>query len=217
MSIDKSYAVFGLGRYGTAVAKELLDNGAEVIAVDSDSKIVADAATIFPICKCADVTDPEVIRRLGISNVDTVVIAIAENFEASVMATMLCKDAGVGHIIVKCSSDIHREILNKIGADTVVFPEKDSGKRLAKSILSSGFSDLADISDEISVLELSPKPEWIGKSLRQLELRKKHSINVIALKAGEQISLIVEPDKVIEETMKLIVVANKKEILKLSK
>jgi len=217
MSINRSYAVFGLGRYGTAVAKELLDNGAEVIAVDFNSKITEEAASIFPICKCADVTDPEVIKKLGISNVDTVVIAIAENFEASVMATMLCKDAGVEQIIVKCSSDIHREILNKIGADIVVFPEKDSGKRLAKNILSSGFSDLADISDDISILELSPKENWIGKSLKELELRKKHSINVIALKSGGITSIMINPDTVIENDMKLIVVTDKKEILKLTK
>ena len=95
MSISKSYAVFGLGRYGRAVAKELIDNGAEVIAVDSNDKIVEELVGEFPICKCADVTEREVIKQLGISNVDVAVIAIAGQFEASVMATMLCKEAGV--------------------------------------------------------------------------------------------------------------------------
>ncbi|MBR4949955.1 MAG: NAD-binding protein, partial [Clostridia bacterium] len=95
MSINKSYAVFGLGRYGRSVAKELIDNGAEVIAVDHNYKIVEECSTIFPVCKCADITDSEVIKHLGISNIDTVIIAIAGHFEASVMATMLCKEAGV--------------------------------------------------------------------------------------------------------------------------
>ena len=136
MSISKSYAVFGLGRYGRAVAKELIDNGAEVIAVDSNDKIVEELVGEFPICKCADVTDREVIKQFGISHVDVAVIAIAGQFEASVMATMLCKEAGVGQVIVKCASEMHRTILEKVGADIVVLPEKESGVRLAKNILS---------------------------------------------------------------------------------
>lgn len=215
MSIHKSYAVFGLGRYGRAVARELIDNGAEVIAVDSNSKIVEDLVGEFPICKCADITDYEVIRQLGISNIDTVVVAIASDFESSVMATMLCKEAGVGQVIVKCSSEIHRTILEKVGADIVVFPENDSGIRLAKNILSSGFIDIADISEDISIIEISARGEWIGKSLAELELRKKHSINVVAINQQGNTEIDIRPDTVIEEDMKMIVIASKKEIDKL--
>ena len=215
MSISKSYAVFGLGRYGRAVAKELIDNGAEVIAVDSNDKIVEELVGEFPICKCADVTEREVIKQLGISNVDVAVIAIAGQFEASVMATMLCKEAGVGQVIVKCSSEMHRIILEKVGADIVVLPEKESGVRLAKNILSSGFFDIADISEDISIIELKAKSEWIGKSLKELELRKKYSINVIALSKNGNVEIALQPDTVIEENMKMIVIANKKEIYRL--
>ena len=215
MSISKSYAVFGLGRYGRAVAKELIDNGAEVIAVDSNDKIVEELVGEFPICKCADVTELEVIKQLGISNVDVAVIAIAGQFEASVMATMLCKEAGVGQVIVKCSSEMHRTILEKVGADIVVLPEKESGVRLAKNILSSGFFDIADISEDISIIELKAKSEWIGKSLKELELRKKYSINVIALSKNGNVEIALQPDTVIEENMKMIVIANKKEIYRL--
>lgn len=215
MSISKSYAVFGLGRYGRAVAKELIDNGAEVIAVDSNDKIVEELVGEFPICKCADVTEREVIKQLGISNVDVAVIAIAGQFEASVMATMLCKEAGVGQVIVKCSSEMHRTILEKVGADIVVLPEKESGVRLAKNILSSGFFDIADISEDISIIELKAKSEWIGKSLKELELRKKYSINVIALSKNGNVEIALQPDNVIEENMKMIVIANKKEIYRL--
>lgn len=215
MSISKSYAVFGLGRYGRAVAKELIDNGAEVIAVDSNDKIVEELVGEFPICKCADVTEREVIKQLGISNVDVAVIAIAGQFEASVMATMLCKEAGVGQVIVKCSSEMHRTILEKVGADIVVLPEKESGVRLAKNILSSGFFDIADISEDISIIELKAKSEWIGKSLKELELRKKYSINVIALSKNGNVEIALQPDTVIEENMKMIVIANKKGIYRL--
>jgi len=217
MSIHKSYAVFGLGRYGTAVAKELIDSGAEVIAVDSNSKIVEDLVGEFPICKCADITDFEAIKQLGISEIDVVVIAIAGNFEASVMSTMLCKEMGVKQVIVKCSSEIHRSILEKVGADMVVFPENESGVRLAKNILSSGFIDIADISEEISIIEIDAKSDWIGKSLKELELRKKYSINVIALTKGENVITVLQPDTIIEENMKIIIIANKETLKNLKK
>lgn len=216
MSIHKSYAVFGLGRYGKAVAKELIDSGAEVIAVDSNDKIVEDLVGEFPICKCADITDYEVIKQLGISDIDTVIIAIAGDFEASVMAAMLCKEAGVGQVIVKCSSEIHRAILEKVGADIVVFPEKDSGIRLAKNLLSSGFIDIADISDDISIIEIAPKPEWIGKSLTELELRRRYSINVIALTKNENVEISIQPDTIIEENTKITIIANKKNFINLN-
>ena len=137
MSLNKTYAVFGLGRYGSAVAGELIRSGAEVIAVDVDEDIVNTAANTIPFCKCADVTDAEVIDRLGISNVDVVIVSMASNLEASVMATTLCKEAGVPTVIAKCSNEIHKKILLKVGADKVVIPEHESGLRLAKNLVSS--------------------------------------------------------------------------------
>ncbi|MBO5370229.1 MAG: TrkA family potassium uptake protein [Clostridia bacterium] len=112
MSIHKSYAVFGLGRYGRAVATELAMSGAEVMAVDVDEKITEEVIADIPVCKCADVTDKEVISRLGISNFDTVIIAMAMRFEVSVMATMLCKEAGVETVIVKCANEVHKKYWN---------------------------------------------------------------------------------------------------------
>lgn len=212
MSINKSYAVFGLGRYGRAVVSELLNNGVTVLAVDSNKSVVDELAGEIPICKCADITEQAVIKQLGISNVDVVVISMAKNFEASVMATMLCKEAGVEKVIVKCASEAHYKILKKIGADEVVVPEHDSGIRLAKNLLCSGFLDIADISDDISILEIDVKSEWIGKTLRELELRKKYNINVIALKENENINISFNPDIILSNNMKMIVVANQREI-----
>lgn len=212
MSINKNYAVFGLGRYGRAVVSELLNNGATVLAVDINRRVVDELIGEIPICKCADITEPTVIKQLGISNIDVVIISMAKNFEASVMATMLCKEAGVKKVIVKCSNESHYKILKKIGADEVVLPEHDSGIRLAKNILCSGFLDIADISENISILELDVKNEWIGKTLRELELRKKYNINVIAIKESEKIDILVSPDVVIESNMKMIIVANQKDI-----
>lgn len=215
MSINKSYAVFGLGRYGKAVVKELLNNGATVLAVDINSKVVDEAVCEIPICKCADITDAGVIRQLGISNIDVVVIAMASSFESSVMATMLCKESGVGKVIVKCANEYHYNILKKVGADEVVFPEYESGIRLAKNLLSSGFIDIADISEDISILELEMKNEWVGKTLRELELRKKYNINVIAFKNDGKIDVAVDPDTVMNKNNKIIVMGDKNEVAKI--
>lgn len=215
MSVNKSYAVFGLGRYGTAVAQELVSSGAEVLAIDSDPQVVNDAAEFLPVAKCADITDSEVIKQLGISNIDVVIIAMASNLEASVMATLLCKEAGVETVIVKCANEMHQKILSRMGADKVVFPESESGIRLAKNLLSSGFVDMIELSDDVSVLELDLRPEWVGKSLLNLNLRKKYSINVVAIKNGNDICIDIDPERLLQQGTKLIVIADTAKLNKL--
>ena len=215
MSVKLSYAVFGLGRYGKAVAKELVENGVEVLAIDMDMNLVNEASKDIPDCKCADITDPEVIKNLGISNMDVVIIAMATNLEASVMATMLCKEAGVKTVIAKCSSEMNYKILSKVGADRVVFPESESGIRLAKNLLSSGFVDIIDLAKDVSMIELEVKEEWIGKNLMELNLRRKYSINVVAVIEGEKVDINFPPEQPLEQTMKLIVIANRNKLNKI--
>lgn len=215
MSLNKTYAVFGLGRYGLSVAKELVNSGAEVIAIDNDETRVNLAASELPFCKCADTTDIEVLKRLGISNVDTVIIAIGENIESSVMSVMLCKELGVKNVIAKISNEMHSKILIKVGADKVVFPEKDSGIRLAKNLISSGFVDAIELTDNIAMIELNVKNEWLGKTLLELNLRKKYSLNVIAIKEGKNINIEIDPKLPLSSNMKLIVIGNTSKISKL--
>ncbi len=208
MSVNRSYAVFGLGRYGRAVARELVESGAEVLAVDIDENLVNESIADIPYCKCADVTDAEVIRRLGIANVDVVIIAMATNLEASVMATMLCKEIGVKTVITKCASEMNCRILSKVGADRVVFPENESGIRLAKNLLSSGFVDIVELSKDVSMIELEIRPEWVGKSLIELKLRQKYGINVAAVLEGDSVCVNIDPNRPLESFMRLIVIAN---------
>ena len=208
MKNKKTYAVFGLGRYGTAVARELIDNGVEVIAVDAEQRIVNDAAAYLPVCKCADVTDPEVISRLGIGNIDVVIICMASNLEASVMAITLCKEAGVKTVIAKCANEMHEKILLRVGADQVVFPENESGIRLAKNLLTSGFIDMISLSSDVSVVEIDVKKEWCGKNLIELNLRKKYGFNVVAIKKGEEVNVSFNPEHPLDKDSSLIVIAN---------
>ena len=208
MKAKKTYAVFGLGRYGTAVAKELVENGMEVIAIDSEQKIVNDVAAYLPVCKCADVTDAEVISRLGIGNIDTVIVCMASNLEASVMAVTLCKEAGVKTVIAKCSNEMQQKILLRVGADQVVFPENESGIRLAKNLLSSGFIDMISLSKDVSIVEIDVKKEWCGKNLIELNLRKKYGFNIVAIKKGEKVNVTINPEQVLDKETTLIVIAN---------
>ena len=215
MSINKSYAVFGLGRYGIAVAKELVNNGADVLAVDIDEDIVNSAVADIPFCRCADITDPEVIKQLGISNVDVVVIAMANNLEASVMSVILCKEAGVKMVIAKCADEMQGKILYKVGADKVVYPEYESGVRLAKNLLSAGMVDIIDLSEDISVIEIPVREKWVGKTLIELDLRKKYALNIIAIRNGEDILINVDPNVQLSNEMQLVVIINKTNINKL--
>ncbi len=215
MNLNKTYAVFGLGRYGKAVARELSEDGAEVLAVDLSEEVVNAASLEIPYCKCADVTDPEVIKQLGIANVDVVIISMASDLEASVMATMLCKEAGVKTVIAKCSSEMNCKILKKVGADRVVLPENESGIRLAKNLLSSGFMDIIELSKDVSMVELEVKPEWVGKTLIELSLRKKYSINVVAIVQGKEVSTNINPEEPLHPEMKLIVIGNTAKLNKL--
>lgn len=216
MSINKTYAVFGLGRYGRAVAEELVKNGADVIAVDRNEERVNDAAQFIPVCKCADVTDPEVIDMLDIAEVDVVIIAMANNLEATVMAITLCKEVGVKTVIAKCVEEMHGKIFYRVGADKVVFPEKEAGTRLGKNLLSSGFIDIVELSKNVSMVELEMKPQWVGKNLIELHLRKKYSVNVVAVLKGDEVITSIDPEMPLESNMKLIVIAdvNKLENLK---
>ena len=215
MKKKKTYAVFGLGRYGTAVARELVENGQEVIAVDNDQKIINDASAFLPVCKCSDVTDAEVITRLGIADIDTVIVCMADNLEGSVMAVTLCKEVGVKTVIAKCANEMHQKILLRVGADKVVFPENESGIRLAKNLLSSGFIDMISLSKDVSMVEIDVKNEWIGKNLIELNLRKKYGFNIVGIKKGEDVNVHILPEQALDSDMKLIVIANTSDLVKL--
>lgn len=216
MSIHKTYAVFGLGRYGSAVALELVQSGAEVLAVDADPDIVNAFAEKIPLCKCADVTDPAVIRQLGISNIDVVIIAMAQELEASVMAVMLCKEAGVPKVIAKCSSEMHRQILQKVGADMAVLPESESGTRMARNLLSSGLMDIFELSSDVAMVEVEVKDEWVGKTIRELNLRRRFDMNIVAVCQGENVNISIDPEMSLGKDMRLVVIAHTDRLSRLS-
>ena len=205
MGINQTYAVFGLGRYGRSVAKELAENGAEVVAVDNREAVVNAAISEIPYCKCADVTDPEALRQIGIANIDVVIVTMANHLE----------ELGVKTVIAKCATEINCKILTKVGADRVVFPESESGIHLAKNLLSSGFMDIIELSQDVSMVEMEVKQQWIGKNLIELNLRKKYSINVVAIIEGKNVNTNIDPEEPLTQDMRLIVIANRAKLNKL--
>lgn len=213
----KSFAVFGLGKFGESVAIELAHAGAEVLAFDIDEEKVHEVAPFVTRAMRVDVCDVETMETLGISNMDGVIVAITGNLNASIMATIICKEAGVPYILAKTGEQIHATILKKVGADKVIVPEKESGLRVARSLISGNFREFIELSDKVRMIEISVKPEWVNKSLRQLNLRQKHKINVIGIRKDDEITLNLDPDVPIQNDCSFIVILDKHEIPNLIK
>ena len=180
--MKKQYAVFGLGSFGESAAITLQGLGCDVIAVDNHMERIEEISKYVSYAMKADIEDPEVIRSLGTRNLDGVIVAIADNMEASIMATLVSKDEGVPYVLAKAKNELHATVLRKIGADSVIFPEKEAGSQVAKSIVSSSFADWVALSPEYSVMEMVLPETWIGKSLEELNVRRNHGVNVIGLK-----------------------------------
>ncbi|MBU9728752.1 potassium channel family protein [Diplocloster modestus] len=190
----KEFAVFGLGEFGRSVALTLAKNGCQVLAVDWKVEKVQDIADYVTHAFRADVSDAEALRSLGLHNLDGAIIAIGENLEASIMATIVTKECGVPYVLAKAHNDIHGMVLQKVGADKVIFPERAMGVRTARNIISGNFIDTMELSNSFSMVEVVTPQNWIGKSLRQLDLRS-FGLNVIARKDGERIIPTPDPDR----------------------
>ena len=210
--IDKQYAVLGLGRFGSSVALTLADAGCEVLAVDTDEEKVQELADHVTYAVTADATEPGVLESLSISNIDIAVIGIAGNMEDSILATIMTKEAGAGYVIAKAMSGIHGTILEKVGADKVIYPERDSGIRLAKNLVSGNFMEFFALSDTYSMVELKVPRAWAGKSLKELGLRKNLGLNMIGVMMEGKTVVNVDPDTPLEETWTAIVLGDNRDL-----
>ncbi len=215
--IKKEFVVFGLGRFGMSVARTLATMGCEVMVVDSKEELVQDISEYVTQAVRADVSDAEVIRSLGIENMDVAIVGIASNMEASIMATILAKEAGVPYVVAKANSDMHAKVLRKVGADKIVFPEREMGERIAKNLISGNFIDMVELSDDFSMVEMAPPSEWVGKSLRELDIRQHYGINVIAKKIGDKMDINMNPDEPIECEAILIIIGDNKRLNRVGK
>lgn len=206
--MKKQFAVFGLGSFGESVAVTLQQLGCEVVAVDNHMEHVQEISEQVSYAIKADVGDPEVIKSLGTRNLDGVVVAVADDMEASVMATLVSKEIGVPYVIAKAKNELHATILKKIGADAVIFPEMEMGVRVAKTLMSSNFADWIALSPDYSIIEIATPKEWAGKSLQQLDVRRSHDVNVVGIKVGEEVEVNPDPERILQEDMTLIIIGS---------
>lgn len=193
--MKKQFAVFGLGKFGHSVALELENSGCEVVVVDKSMEKIQEISDLVTYAMRADIEDPVVMKSLGARNLDGAIVAIAEDMEASILATILSKEAGIPYVLAKANTDLHASILEKVGADVVVFPEREMGGRIAKGLAYKKFTDWIDISPNYSIVETKVPEAWVGKSLRELKLTEKRGINVVGLMNGEEVQVVIDPDE----------------------
>lgn len=212
MAKMKEIAVIGLGKFGRSVAEAYSEAGGMVLAIDMDEEKVQEIAELVTYAVKADVTEADTVRTLGLSNVDVAVIAITDNLEASVMATILSKEEGVPYVMAKAQNEVHAKVLRKVGADKIIFPEKEMGVRIARNLKIDHLMDIVDLSEEYSIIEAQTPKSWVGKKLAEINSRKKYGINVIGSRQNGKIEVNISPDKPLSEDMVLIVIGDNEQI-----
>lgn len=213
----KEIAVLGLGRMGRSLAETFSDRGGHVIAIDIDQKNVDAISDKVAYAIRADVTDVETVKQLGISNVDAAVVAMSENFEASIVGIIVCKELGIPYVIAKAQNKLQADILKKVGADKIIFPEIEMGSRVAMSLLYGNFIDAVALSDKISIVETTVPQKWVGKTLIELDIRKKYGFNMIAIKENGNLSIDVKADQPLKATQEIVILGNDNKLTKILK
>ena len=213
--MKQSFAVLGLGRFGRQFAKTLIDGGADVLVVDRNEELVNRFENLAASAVIADLSDAHAVKELGLGNMDYVIVAMAESLESSIISTMIAKEAGAGKVLAKARNHRMGEILKKIGADEIVFPEEESAERTGKRLLSRNFLEYYDLGDNLILVNMAPKPDWVGKSLKSLNLRSKYEINVVAVRNKGKAEAHFSPDLPLEADSVLVIVVDKKNLKKL--
>lgn len=193
--MSKQFAVLGLGSFGWSVALTLEKMGCDVLVIDDSFEKIQEISEKVSYALKADVTDPEALESLGGRNLDGAVIAVSENFEASIMATLLCKDIGIPLVVAKAKDDLQGTILKKVGADVVVYPEIDMGSRVAKNLAAREFMDWIELSEDYSMVEAVVPEPWRGRCLADLKVRERFGINVVGIIIEKEVDVAFDPQK----------------------
>lgn len=211
----KNFVVIGLGRFGTAVARELFELGHDVLAVDVDRERVQNVADAVTHAVAGDARDPAVLRAVGIAEYDCVVVAVGNDVGSSALITMRLKEMGVPKVVCKAMSHVHQRLLEKVGADRVVFPEHEMGIKVAQGLAHSNILNYIELSEDYGIVEVSLPHGWQGKSIRELDIRAKYSVNVIAVCRGQDVNVSPGADCVLVSHDKLMVLGRSEDIAKI--
>ncbi|MEW8956424.1 TrkA family potassium uptake protein [Clostridium sp.] len=205
---SKQYVVIGLGRFGISVAKTLYEAGHEVLAIDKNEDVVQEVSDNVTHAVQMDATDEAALRTIGIRNFDVAVITIGSDIQSSVMVALIVKELGVKYIIAKAHNDLHAKVLYKIGADRVVQPEKDMGVRVGHNIVSSNMLDYIELSPDYSIIEIETPKMWVGKSIKDLNVRANYGINIMAIRKDNEVNISPDADDIIEENYIIVAIGS---------
>ncbi|MGG3468883.1 TrkA family potassium uptake protein [Neobacillus pocheonensis] len=206
------YAVIGLGRFGISIANKLFESGQEVLGIDVNEEKVEDSHPYVTHSVIADSTDAEALKSVGIRNFDTVIVAIGNDIQASILSVLLLKEQGVKKVIAKALNKLHGQVLKKVGADWVVFPDWDMGIRVAHQLLSPNVLNFIELSKDYSVEEVKIPEKMVYKTLRELDLRSEYNINVIAIRHDNEIDISPSADKKIDHGDVLVVIGENRDL-----
>ena len=190
----KQFVVIGLGRFGVSVATELYKMGHEVLAVDSEEEHIRSIIPYVTQALQMDATDEEALHSLGVRNFDAVVVSIGDNLRDSIMVTLLCKDLGAKYLVAKATDEVHARMLKKMGADRVVFPERDMGVRVAKTLVSPRLLDLINLTGDYMMADIAVPASWIGHSLKELDIRKRYNVSVLVVHRDADVMMNLTAD-----------------------
>ena len=210
-SSRKQYLVLGLGRFGGSLARSLCKMGHEVLAVDTDAETVEDIAPYVTQAIQANATDEDALQTMGVSNFDVAVVGIGA-IRDSILVTVLCKEAGVPYVLAKAVDDLHAKVLRKVGADRVVFPERDMGARVAKSLVTPSILDMMELADDYQIAEVSTPSAWCGRTLVDVNVRRNYGLSVLAIHRGKDFLASPGADTMLREGDVLLVLGKQDRI-----
>lgn len=211
--MKKNFAIIGLGRFGSSICRTLVESGHDVLAIDSNEDKVNEYMNLATHAVVANAQDESVLRSLGIRNFDHVIIAIGEDIQASILITLMVKEMGNSYVTAKAQNEYHGKVLEKIGADYVVHPERDMGIRIGHHLVSNNVVDYLELSDKYSLVELKvTNSKFFNKTLLELDFRQRFGLNVIGIRRGQEMIISPAADAFIKENDTLMIVGGIKEI-----
>ena len=215
--MSKAIAVLGIGRFGKRLALSLSEMGAEVMVVDANTEVLDKMSKYVTYAIEADLKDADSLKGIGLENMDVVVVAMGSDLTASIMSVMASKEIGVPYVLAKAADERMGDILIKVGADKVIFPEEETGVRTARKLMSDSFLEFFEIDEKLCILEMKPKKEWVGKSLIELNMREKYHANVVSLREGTELKTFIDPKQPLKEENELLILMAKEDLKRFNK
>lgn len=213
----KSILIIGMGKFGHHLCQNLVDLGNEVMIVDTNQAVMDDLIPFVTSAKIGDCTSPDVLKSLGVGNFDICFVCIGTNFQSSLEITSQLKEMGAKYVVSKANRDIHAKFLLRNGADEVIYPDRDIAEKAAMKFSANHVFDYIELTEEFSIYEIPPLPEWVGKSIIELSIRNKYRISILATKEGERAKLMPPADYVIREDEHLMVIGKNEDVNRILK